>query len=159
MQTEFIVSRTLPRQRYPTPWAIGRQQVRDTFDRLEGMAEALLPWLSEEDRATVRADPRWWSAAAYSGREVEDLAQFETPEALVELAGMLAPGAGADPAEAEAEARAAILAAPVDRRLAVADALISRAVDTILDRCRRAVRRRKRELGVELYGGVTLDGR
>lgn len=83
-KTEFIVARHLPPQRFPTPWALSQAQVENVFTRLVKMPPNLRKLLTPEDRAAMDSDPRWHTPTAYADRQVDDLTQFETPEALAD---------------------------------------------------------------------------
>lgn len=95
-KTEFIVARHLPPQRFPTPWALSQAQVENVFTRLVKMPPNLRKLLTPEDRAAMDSDPRWHTPTAYADRQVDDLTQFETPEALADLIGLLRAGLGHD---------------------------------------------------------------
>lgn len=127
-KVEFVVARHLPAQRYPTPWVLSPTHIAHVFDKTAGDAAKISRLLAPEDRPALAAEPRWHSAEAYAGRRVDDLAQFETPEALARLIGQLHAGLGAaDDTDAVAK-RLAAAADPV----AAADPMIAAAVDKMM---------------------------
>ena len=144
-RTEFVVARHLPARRWPTPWVLEPQHIRMAFNNAPDLAEGLRPWLGKADRAALDANRKWWTPDAYADRAVDDLARYETPEALAELVGMLRGGLGDDAAAAEAEAARRIAASP--EPVATADAMIAQAVDEMHDRLRGRPKRRARLVG------------
>ena len=122
-RTEFVVAAALPARRWPTPWMLGPDHVRKVLRKLAPAHAALAGMLSPADRAAFDADPRWHTPAAYGHRQVDDLGQYETVEALSDLAALLAEAQGDDPARARREIATAGRGGTF--RLADADAIIA----------------------------------
>jgi hypothetical protein len=84
---EFALRRHLDLPAEPTPWVIGPKMVQALLAHYQADNERLADYLSAEDAAAMRDDPRWWSAEPYQSKR---LRPAETPripaEALESLA-------------------------------------------------------------------------
>ncbi len=67
---EFALGRHLQYAGEPTPWVLGPGLVRRIIDGCRVSNEALLDLMDPADAQRMRADPAWWSAAHWAGRDV-----------------------------------------------------------------------------------------
>jgi hypothetical protein len=49
----------------PTPWILEKRHVKQIIEQTRDSVQALLPFLSPDDRATIEADASWWSEDYY----------------------------------------------------------------------------------------------
>lgn len=91
-QVEFVVGRHLGNARIPPPWSLSQENVREIFERTPHMPKAVHNLLAPEDRELMKDDRRWWEPAGYANRPVEDVANWTSAQALLDLhAALLAP--------------------------------------------------------------------
>ncbi|WP_415408721.1 hypothetical protein ACLM45_08140 [Synechococcus sp. A10-1-5-9] len=53
------------------PWVINRELIQQILTQTKTSSQALTAWMSEQDAADFKQDPRWWSSDAYQDREYE----------------------------------------------------------------------------------------
>lgn len=135
--TEFVVGRNIAAQRVPAPWAIPESVAVDTAKKLRNVPKKLMPFLETPERKLVEDDPRWWSADAYSGRQIDQPEDYLTPESLSGLLLQLTSELKPRQTRHIPDALADIAHSAPSERVAVADKYIRQSVDALKRRDHR----------------------
>jgi len=68
---DFVLERALKGRYASTPWVLPLWYVAQILDECRADNTALMDMLTDQDKARMQADPRWWTPTAYEDRVVQ----------------------------------------------------------------------------------------